>query len=380
MRPPEGPVAAVFFDGQTSSRHEVSVSVDWRTPAALILDGTTPGLPRRWPLDRLRALSDRADVKTLVVTVVADTEDEAPRDPARLVIADPALRDWIRTSRPDLFRRDLREGTRFRLATRAIGALAAFLVILFVLLPQMANTLAGLIPAEREAQLGKATVRQIEMVFGGSGGIARCETPEALAIWNALAERFVDRAAYDAPLTVIVLDDPMVNAFAAPGGHIVFFRGMIDAAQSPDELAAVMAHEVGHVVARDPTRLMLRSVGSVGLLGLLLGDFAGGGLIVILADQLLDSSYSREAELQADAYAFERMVAEGIDPGALGDLFGRLRDRHGDVDGLVSHIVTHPSLSERMAEARRQSERVANPSPALTEAQFETLKASCRGD
>ena len=170
------------------------------------------------------------------------------------------------------------------------------------------------------------------------------------------------------------------NAFAAPGGHIVFFRGMIDAAQSPDELAAVMAHEVGHVVARDPTRLMLRSVGSVGLLGLLLGDFAGGGLIVILADQLLDSSYSREAELQADAYAFERMVAEGIDPGALGDLFGRLRDRHGDVDGLVSHIVTHPSLSKRMAEARRQSERVANPSPALTEAQFETLKASCRGD
>lgn len=380
MRAPEGPVAAVFFDGQTSSRHEVTVVVDWRSPAALILDGAAPGLPLRWPLERLRALSDQADTAVLVVTLLAETEDEAPRDPARLVVGDRALRDWILASRPNLFRRDLRKGTGFRLATRTLGALAAFLLILFVLLPRMADTLAGLIPAEREAQLGRATVRQIELVFGGRDGIGRCENAEAQAIWDTMAERFVDRTIYEAPLTVIVLDDPMVNAFAAPGGHIVFFRGMIEAAESPDELAAVMAHEVGHVVARDPTRLALRSVGSVGLLGLLLGDFAGGGLIVVLADQLLDSSYSREAEEKADRYAFDRMVAEGIDPAALGDLFARLRDRFGDVEGLASHIMTHPSFSDRIAEAARQSDRVPDPVPALTDAEFTVIKASCRDD
>ena len=122
---------------------------------------------------------------------------------------------------------------------------------------------------------------------------------------EATTPDFIDYVKVGLPLTVIVLDDPMVNAFAAPGGQIVFFRGMIESAESPDELAAVMAHEVGHVVARDPTRLALRSVGSVGLLGLLLGDFAGGGLIVVLADQLLDSSYSREAEEKARREAEE---------------------------------------------------------------------------
>lgn len=374
MRPPEGPVAAVFFDGETSARHDVTVSVDWRTPPALILDGQAEGLPARWLLERLRGLSDQADKGTLVVTLLADTADEAPRAPARLVISDPGLSDWIIRSRPSLFKRDLREGTGFRLATRALAAAVAFLVILFVLLPQMANTLAALIPPEREAALGRATVRQIELLFGSE---ARCDDAEAQAIWNDMAERFVDRARYDAPLRVIVMDHPMINAFAAPGGHVVFFRGMIDEAQSADELAAVMAHEIGHVVARDPTRLMLRSVGSVGILGLVLGDFAGGGLIVVLTDQLLESSYSREAEEEADRYAFERMIDQGLDLAALADLFGRMRDKHGDVEGLASHIMTHPSFADRIAEARRQSDRVADPAPALTEAEFAILKSSC---
>lgn len=374
MRPPEGPVSAVFFDGETSARHDVTVSVDWRTPPALIVDGQAEGLPARWLLERLRGLSDQADKNTLVVTLLADTADEAPRAPARLVISDPSLRDWIVRSRPSLFKRDLREGTGFKLATRALAATVAFLVILFVLLPQMANTLAALIPPEREAALGRATIRQVELLFGSE---ARCTNPEAQAIWDDMAERFVDRARYDAPLTVIVMDNPMVNAFAAPGGHVVFFRGMIDEAQSADELAAVMAHEVGHVVARDPTRLMLRSVGSVGILGLVLGDFAGGGLIVVLTDQLLESSYSREAEEEADRYAFERMIDQGLDPAALADLFGRMRDKHGDVEGLASHIMTHPSFADRIAEARRQSDRIADTAPALTEAEFAILKRSC---
>lgn len=377
MRPPEGPVPAVFFDGQTSARHEVTVSVDWRTPAALIIEGPSPALPLRWLLEGLRGLSDQADRDTLVVTLVADSEDETPRDPARLVISDPALRDWVRATRPSLFRRDLREGTRFRLITRTIGALTAFLVILFVLLPRMADTLAGLIPPEREAALGRATIRHFEFAFGDGDKTLRCENPEAQAIWDELAESFIDRSRYDAPVSVIVMDHPMVNAFAAPGGYIVFFRGMIEKAGSPDEIAAVMAHEIGHVVARDPTRLALRSVGSVGLLGLVLGDFAGGGAIVLIADRLLDSSYSREAEAEADRYAFERLAARNIDPAAMGDLFERIRNELGDVEGLASHIMTHPSFATRIGEARRQSENVPDPRPALSGRQFAILKESC---
>ena len=129
----------------------MTVTVHWRTPAALVIEGAAEALPQRWLLDRLRGLEDQADDETLVITVVSETDDETPRDPARLVIRDPALRDWIRASRPGLFHRDLRTGTRSKLLTRGIGALAAFLLILFVLLPSLADTLALLIPEDREA-------------------------------------------------------------------------------------------------------------------------------------------------------------------------------------------------------------------------------------
>ena len=376
MRLPEGAVSAAFFDGETAARHQVTVTIDRQTPPALIIDGDADALPQRWLLQRLRALSDQADDATLIVTTVADSNDETPRDPARLVIEDAALRDWIRISRPDLHRRDLRSGTGRRILARGIAALAAFLVILFVLLPQLANTLATIIPEERAAQFGRATVRQMELIFG-DGDSLRCENPEAQAIWNDLAERFIDRSAYDAPVTVIVLDVGMVNAFAVPGGHVVFFRGLVDAAESPDEVAAVMAHEIGHVVARDPMRLALRSVGSVGILGLVLGDFAGGGLVLALTEQLLNSSYSRGAEEDADTYAIARMIEQNIDPAALARFFQRLREDYGDIEGIGEHFVSHPSLGTRIEVARAAGEALNGTASALSAADWSVLQRSC---
>ena len=376
MRLPEGAVSAAFFDGETAARHQVTVTIDRQTPPALIIDGDADALPQRWLLQRLRALSDQADDATLIVTTVADSNDETPRDPARLVIEDAALRDWIRISRPDLHRRDLRSGTGRRILARGIAALAAFLVILFVLLPQLANTLATIIPEDRAAQFGRATVRQMELIFG-DGDSLRCENPEAQAIWNDLAERFIERSAYDAPVTVIVLDVGMVNAFAVPGGHVVFFRGLVDAAESPDEVAAVMAHEIGHVVARDPMRLALRSVGSVGILGLVLGDFAGGGLVLALTEQLMNSSYSRGAEEDADAYAIARMSEQNIDPAALARFFRRLREDYGDIEGIGEHFVSHPSLGTRIEVARAAGEALNGTAPALNAADWSVLQRSC---
>ena len=56
-----------------------------------------------------------------------------------------------------------------------------------------------------------------------------------------------------------------INAFAVPGGNVVLFEGLLDAARSPEEVAGVLGHEVGHVMNRDPMRLNLRSAGSVGI-------------------------------------------------------------------------------------------------------------------
>lgn len=379
MQAPGGKISAAFFDGESAARHEVSVSVHRPHPPLLIIEGEAPGLPLHWPLDQLRGLSDQANRNTLVVTRLAETDDEAPRDPARLVITDPELRDWIRASRPNLFRADVSAGTMSRLLFRAGAAIAAVLVVMFLILPRMADTLATLIPEEREAAIGAATLAQFEYLFGDGENSMRCENAETQVIWDGLANRIAETANYDGPLKVIVFDHPMVNAFAAPGGHVVFFQGMIEEAETPDELASVLAHEIGHVVARDPTRLALRSAGSVGILGLLFGDFAGGGLALFLAEQLISASYSQDAEEAADEFAFETMLALNMDASALGTLFARLRDEHGDIDGVLSHFISHPSFESRIDAANAAGARLSNPVPALTDAEFELLKTGCEG-
>ena len=82
------------------------------------------------------------------------------------------------------------------------------------------------------------------------------------------------------------------------------FEGLIDKSESADELAGVIAHEIGHVAHRDGTRSLLQAAGLSFLFGMLLGDFVGGGAVVIGARAVLQSSYSREVESAADRYAW----------------------------------------------------------------------------
>ena len=77
---------------------------------------------------------------------------------------------------------------------------------------------------------------------------------------------------------------------ALPGGHVYVDDGLIAIAQTPDELAGVLAHEIGHVAHRDGTRTVLQTAGLSFLFGMMLGDFVGGGAVVIAARTVLKSS------------------------------------------------------------------------------------------
>jgi Zn-dependent protease with chaperone function len=151
---------------------------------------------------------------------------------------------------------------------------AAVALQIGVLIPLLADNLAGFIPAEGERALGAATFGHIREALDETGlnPLAVCDTPEGGAALTDLVTRLGPDGGFDPAVTVAVLDHDMINAFALPGGFVVIFRGLIDAADGPDEVAAVLAHEIGHVVSRDPTRHALRSAGSIGVLGLLFGD------------------------------------------------------------------------------------------------------------
>ncbi len=352
---------ASYLDGQSAAPRGVVLGID-ETRKVLVGDGID------WPLDDIREVPDQAGGDLLVLRLKGDPVQ-------RLILPDRALVPRLpnRTRSAPVARRG-------RLAAWAVAAVASVALIIFVLVPVMADQLAGFIPPEGEAALGEVTLEQIRGALDETGlrPVPSCSGTEGRAALETMQARLTEAQDLPVDLTVHVLDHPMVNAFALPGGNIVFFRGLIDKAGSAEEVAAVFAHEIGHVVSRDPTRHALRSAGSIGVLGLLFGDFAGGTLVLLLAERLIEAQYSQEAEAAADVFAHEMMIRAQIAPAALAEMFERFRAMGGDAEGFVAHFMSHPRLGDRIEAARAAVPDGFQPRPVLGPAEWQALQRICR--
>ncbi len=367
---PAAPEPAIYFDGQTALRWHVQVSV--QSDYLVISPVDPPGKPFNVPVDRLRAMAGGRDKRAdLTVTIHTDTDDETPRDPARLTIPFGAITDWLRTQ-PGLFRRDVRRGTWGKVALYVGGAAAAFALILLVLLPRIADEMARRMPIEREIAFGQAVMAQMELFLGDGRPLQACDDPAGLRALEVMRSRLTSGQDLQYDLTLRVLDTGIVNAFAAPGGQVVILRGLLDEAGSAAEVAGVLAHEIGHVEARDPTRLAFRAVGSAGILSLVLGDATGGTLIAIVGDQMLSASYTREAEAAADAFAHRLLSDSGIGTEGLAAFFDRMDGKGLD---LPEYLSTHPATTGRANAARAVDKGAVIP--VMTDAQWQALQGIC---
>ncbi len=357
--------AALGFDDAAPASHKRG------RPGAMTI--TPPGSgaePTLWPYTEIRSLPGQARAGFGVLTRVRD-------DATRLIVDDDVLA-LIRTRAKRLHRAPKVRG-RWTLAALGLAAVASVALMITVLVPTLADALADYLPPEGEAALGAATLGQIRTALDERGlglPLPVCDAPEGAAALAAMTTLLTDVADLPAPLTVTVLDHPMINAFALPGGQVVLFAGLIDAAAAPDEVAAVLAHEIGHVAARDPTRIALRSAGSIGVLGLMFGDFAGGALVLLLTEQIIRADYTQAAEAAADAYATDLMVAARVPPSALANFFGRLAQDRNEAPAILAHFLSHPELDDRIGAAR------AVPAPddmraSLSDADWIALQAIC---
>lgn len=142
-----------------------------------------------------------------------------------------------------------------------------------------------------------------------------------------------------------VARDPQVNAFALPGGHIVVFTGLIQATESAEELAGVLAHEISHVERRHALRSLIHGLGWRAVLGVALWDFTGA-IWGDMAGELARLSYSRELELEADREGVNLLRRTGLPAGGMARFFGRLEARGEAPPALLS---THPTDLERQS-------------------------------
>lgn len=247
----------------------------------------------------------------------------------------------------------------------AIGfaAIAALCVTAIVLSPPL---LARLIPRSIERQLADAMLGDFDDRFcsGPGGGEALQNLTDRLGVRD-----------HDVDIRVVNL--PIVNAVTLPGGHIVLFSGLIERAASPDEVAGVIAHELGHVDHRDVVESLIRQFGLSVVLGGLDGNVGG------YTNALLSATYSRQTESRADAFAITTLVDNHISPAATSAFFDRLSQEElapGATKTVLGYLATHPDSRARAKNFRAAARNDATYTPALGDKQWNDLQNICAAD
>ncbi|MBO6604955.1 MAG: M48 family metallopeptidase [Roseicyclus sp.] len=360
---------AELYDGISPVQQRVSLRVSGEGPQAVLeLKNVETHAVLRWSLADMRQVPDQARDDTFIFT-----PDDT--DPARLVIREAEALRVLVLAIPEL--RPLRpaNGSLLKVLGMIGAAAAAFGAILFGLVPFMADRGAEMIPPQTEIALGQTYFEQVYPARGAH----ECSSPAGDAALAAMQARLTRGVALPFPLRTRVVSDTSLNATALPGGHVTLHRGLIEAAESPEEVAAVLAHEIGHVAHRDGMRAVLQGMGSFGIIGLLYGDFLGGSAAAVVTQQLITSSYSRDAEARADAYAHELLANAGVSPGALGVFFERLQDQGLDIElGVFQHLNTHPELLSRIeASAAAAGIGFVEAGPILSDAEWVALQNIC---
>lgn len=255
-------------------------------------------------------------------------------------------------------------------AAAAFAAVSIAAVALFMTAP---DWLGPRVPVSWERNLGDAMIGN----FGGR----MCSTPAGDAAMAKLLDA-VDPAEEQVRANVANID--MVNAVAVPGGRVMLFDGLVQQAETPEELAGVLGHEVGHVRERHVMTALLRQFG---LSILLSGANSGVGETVF---GLASMGYSRDAEREADIYSRARMAESDVSPLGAAAFFERLGGKSssdddedgGDADAedsVVGWIASHPGPGER-ARAYRKAAEGKSFKPVLTDEEFEAIKSMCAED
>jgi len=240
-------------------------------------------------------------------------------------------------------------------------AAAALVVSVLVLIGAIKGLglVARAIPYSWEQKLGDA--------ISGDFGEQACRAPAGQKALDGLARRLSPSGR---PMRIGLVDIKMVNAVALPGGRILIFRGLIDEAESPDEVAGVLAHEIGHVEHRHVMVALLRRFG----IGLLIGS---GGTGAEYGQALIESRYSRAAESEADAYSIEHLAKAGISPGPTARFFARLGKEEATIPGILTYVASHPPSKERQKRFAAAAARVSKSVPSLDAAQWAAVRAMC---
>lgn len=255
-----------------------------------------------------------------------------------------------------------------------IGLIVGAVIGLLSLRQPLVTWVSNKVPVSWEEKLGASVIGQMKMTQ------PFVDDPAALKDLETLAKPIVVAAGDPRyKFQFHIAADDQVNAFALPGGFVVVNTGLIQKADRAEEVLGVIAHELAHVTQRHSTQQVVNRAGLAILLQLAIGDAGALAGLAEAGAYLMNMSYSRTHEEEADDVGLATMTKAGIDPTGMTDFFKKLRaeeEKSGTARtrDALSFLGTHPGTADRIDRLHR---RIGAPAPKLDpqlQQTFERLK------
>ena len=202
-----------------------------------------------------------------------------------------------------------------------------------------------LFPEEQDIAIGRQYAPEIEKQMGG-----RIPDPVLQNYVDSVGQN-VARVSHKPYLeySFVALNDKSVNAFALPGGAVFVTKGMLEKLDSEAQLAAILSHEVTHIVARDVSNAMSNQIGISLLLSAVTSEKTPQSILTIadLTQQIVGLKYSRKDEMEADLGGLHYMVKAGYNPHGMVETMQMLQNQNQIRP--IEFLSSHPSPENRIA-------------------------------
>ena len=199
------------------------------------------------------------------------------------------------------------------------------------------------------------------------------ENEKVKAILDSIKVRLCEAKKLDCDkIKIHLVRNSEINAFALPDHNMVVYTGLLEYAKNAEEVAGVMAHEIGHMEKSHVMKKLVKEIGMEMLFTIAAGD-AGNDISRETAKVLSSTAFDRKHEREADAFAVETLANANIDPQHLSNFFFRLA-RKDNLPEELAWISTHPDTKERSAEIIKQKKEYTYTSKPVLNTPWESVQ------
>jgi Zn-dependent protease with chaperone function len=327
---------AVYYDGKTSDKH--AVQIELAAAGQLIIRGLKSELYYR-----------------LAEVHIAPRVGNTPRS---IYLPGDAKCETSDNDAVDVFLKRHRHGTGWawlHTLESHLGYVALALVITALSVwglieygvPLLAKHVARVLPQSVDITLGEQGLSALDRTFFAPSRLSEQRQQALRALFAKTTVKLPDGE----HLQLVFRSSPRIgaNAFALPSGTIVITDELVSLAQHDDELVAVLAHEIGHVVHRHALRRVLQDSTVVLIIAAVTGDLTSiTSLAATIPTVLVEAKYSRNFEREADEYALQHLRAHDIAPHYFADILLRMENTRASRGDIPDYLSTHPATEERI--------------------------------